>query len=396
MKRKMQLKEEHFFLIAICIVFIVGICTFIKKPQEISISENRTLAQFKPLTLSGFMSGKFQNNFENALSDQFLMSEQIRVYYNKAVSELPTLGMDQEICKNRYLTMHSVDYPRATYNCGEYMLFMPQKIGLLNSKMIAQNVERYNHLNSLVDTYYFVINNSLNFDFEKNEKSLDFVKILSDGLQGNYKIASLEVNSYEDYKNLFSQTDHHWDYRGVQAGLEGISKLLGFKTPTPTGTFTSPEYSYGSAAKSTKSYNNQEPFTVYLYDIPPHKTIINGEAGKYSRLDKLVNHEYTYNLDTNFYWFYGDNNGEIIFDFDQPSKDNLLILSNSFSNPLNEVIAQYFNKTFVLDLRNYKKDLGKDFILSTYLKDHKIDKVLVLADTFFLSIDEGSNQGVEL
>lgn len=74
----------------------------------------------------------------------------------------------------------------------------------------------------------------------------------------------------------------------------------------------------------------------------------------------------------------------MVFDFNKPKKTNLLILGSSYTNPINKLIASHFNKTYVVDLRHYAWAKGEDFNIKEYLKDNKIDKVLIISDFNFL------------
>ena len=94
-------------------------------------------------------------------------------------------------------------------------------------------------------------------------------------------------------------------------------------------------------------------------------------------------------------FLYGDDYAEVVFVFNQPSKENLLIISNSYSNAVNELIGQHFNKTYVVDLRAYKEKYGHDFVLSKYIKDKNIDKALVIMSPTFIWARE-PNRGLEL
>lgn len=57
--------------------------------------------------------------------------------------------------------------------------------------------------------------------------------------------------------------------------------------------------------------------------------------GNYNR-SKLTNH---------YGEFYGEDSGEVIFDFNDNDKDNLLVLGSSYTNDINKLIAFQFNKT---------------------------------------------------
>lgn len=116
---------------------------------------------------------------------------------------------------------------------------------------------------------------------------------------------------------------------------------------------------------------------------------------KYNHIEEFINHDYTYNRGMNFYAFaYGNDYGEVVFDFHQPEKPNLLILSNSYSNAINELIAQYFNKTYVVDLRHYERQLKTEFRYSDYVKKNGVEKTLIIADMGFL-LDRELNKGLE-
>ena len=77
----MKKRENYFFLFLLAIVYAFSSFTFIKTEVPDSKAENRSLATFPHFTLHSFLDGSFQDNFENALSDQFVFSEDIRIGY---------------------------------------------------------------------------------------------------------------------------------------------------------------------------------------------------------------------------------------------------------------------------------------------------------------------------
>ena len=144
------------------------------------------------------------------------------------------------------------------------------------------------------------------------------------------------------------------------------------------------------------NFDSLEEFTFYEYDLPEHDTTINGKPDTYNHYENYKKHNYEYDKMDNYYaYVYGDDYAEVVFNYHQPGKDNLLIISNSYSNAINELIAQYFNKTYVIDLRHYKEDYEKDFEISSYLKEKNIDKTLVLLSPTFIWARE-PNRGLDL
>ena len=168
---KKVIKEEFIFLVLVCLVFAFGAYTLVKNPKKTSVAENRNLSQFSHFTISTFLNGKFQDNFEKALADQFPMSEKIRVGYGNAINTLSDFGLDDLLCKNRYIELNGKNYSNVTFNCDDYIMSLPMNIDPLNKKVFAsnivdRNIEKYNHVNSLIDTYYYYINEPQTFNFE--------------------------------------------------------------------------------------------------------------------------------------------------------------------------------------------------------------------------------------
>ena len=394
----MKRRENYIFLFLLAIVYAFGLFTFIKTETPDSKAENRPLATFEHFTLHSFLNGSFQDNFENALSDQFVFSESIRVGYANVIKSIPTFNLEESICKNHYLELaNSVDRRRGTFDCDDYMLYYPEPLTEEQTTIVNENIAKYNRINTLTDAYYYLINDSSVYDFEKNEKVVDYNRILKENLTGNYKFASLDFNNYDEFKQYFYKTDHHWNYNGSYKGYTDILKLLNVKNKNqPAELATNHEYFFGSHAQNTKNYDIEEEFSFYKYNFNKnYSTLINGQSGTYGHYDDYIAHKYEYDKTTNYYaYFYGIDNGEIIYDYRQPEKDNLLIISNSYSNAVNQLIAENFNKTYIIDLRLYKDTFNQDFSFSQYLKDHKIDKTLIILSPTFLR-DRSTNQGLE-
>ena len=77
--------------------------------------------------------------------------------------------------------------------------------------------------------------------------------------------------------------------------------------------------------------------------------------------------------------------GEIVYDTGRPERENLLILCNSYGCSVRELVGCHFNKTYVVDLREYMTQTGKSMKIHEYIEEHDIDKVLILGDvSYFL------------
>ena len=390
------MQENIVFLGLIVLVFIFGMYGLVKTPQKTSVSENRSLTQFSHFTVSDFLSGKFQDNFEKALSDQFAFSEKIRVKYGEVINNLPDFGIDNMICHNRYIILKGSQYTNAVFNCEDYLMAPPAVLSKETLNVMDANIEKYNHVNNLINTYYYYFDESNIYDFTIGEKIIDIKNLLRERMKGNYTLSSLHYNGYDEYKNYFYKTDHHLNHNGQYQAYQDIVKMMGIKKPlAPNDLVNNHEYFFGSRAKDVQIYDYLEEFEFYNYDLPKHDSFINRKEKQYGHYADYIKHNYTYKRSFNFYgWVYGGDNGEVLFDYHRPEKENLLIISNSFDNPIAPLIAQYYNKTFAVDLRHYKSNLKEDFEFSKYIKDNKIDKVLFIMSSRFI-FDKNSNVGLE-
>ena len=390
--------ENLFLLGALMVIFLVGGLVLVREEVPWSKAENRELNHFEHFTIEGFVDGSFQDNFELALSDQFWGSEQIRLSYAQVTSHLPTFGIEENVCEGRYIGLASSDErKRGTFDCEDYIMYMPDALTDEKKAIVEENITKYNHVNKLTKAYYYFVDDSSSFDFRVGKKVNDYYGMLESELIGEEGLERLEFDDYEGYKKYFYKNDHHWDYRGSYQGFVDIAKMMGVREPMRAGdTFTNHEDFFGSYARLTSNYDYPEEFVFYDFELPEHDVLINGKADKYNHFEEYKKHEYEYEKTMNYYaYVYGDDFAEIEFDYHQPGKGNLLIISNSYSNAINELVAQYFDKTYVVDLRQYKEVVGEDFVLSDYLKQKKIDKTLILMSPTFIWAAE-PNRGLEL
>ena len=86
--------------------------------------------------------------------------------------------------------------------------------------------------------------------------------------------------------------------------------------------------------------------------------------------------------------YYGDDYGQIVLNTGREELENILVIGDSFDNAILKLIASHYNMTHSVDLRFYEHYMGEEFVLSDYLAENGIDKVLIIGSiNFFLSED---------
>lgn len=407
-------------LLGIIIIIASFYVTLIIRGQKSeSVAENRALNQIPSFKFADFFSGDYQQKLEDSLIDQMVLSENVKKTikqyeaqtvnsmqgalikaFNYTEEDTQTIADNQgennseqttqeepkkEVRNIKYIPISGSVY---RYGDSEYMVFKPRTLKD-NKEKIDKMAEVYNEKFKGIDSYFYFVNISKSIDFNTvDETENEFVTYIRDVF--DFKgVTGLKISSYEDYKNYFYQTDHHWNYKGSYQGYRDIIEMMlpGEELIEPTGTKTYDVYYYGSNARTTSIYTNKEKFTVYEYDLKDYDTKINGYYMRYDNQYLYENGNYSTEDGYNHYRaYYGGDYAEVIYEFNQPEKENLLIIAPSYSNANNNLIASHFNNTYVIDLRHYYNEFGKQFDPEEYCKKNNITKFL-----FMISVDHLTN-----
>ena len=379
----MEKKHNYVFLFIIVFIILIGDLTLLRTEKDGSINENRSFQKFEHLTLNSYLDGTYQKNLENAMSDQFIGGESIKLKLKGLLKFYDYKNINKSICEGKYVNLNSY----YSFNCDDSLISGYETITDKNLKKIKNRIEVYNELNNYIDVYYYFITTPPIYNFEENEYSINLPKLLEENLSGNYKLSSLKFNSYEDYTKYFYKTDHHWNHVGTQKAYEDIIAMIRPRDkalePIEEVEFNDTIF-YGSAARISQIFDFKENFKVYKYDYPDMEIINDKEYGVYGNCDEYYNENVSKDKLANHYGiFYGGDSAEVVFEANK-SKYNLLILGSSFTNSVNKLIASHFNKTYDVDLRHYGNLTNEEFDIKEYIDKNDIDKVLIIMDYNFL------------
>ena len=431
----MRKRDAGRFMLAL-ILFLVPVALMwgapIRGAKEISETENRTLAQWPALTAESFLSGAYQEALEEAAGDQMIGSERLRAAAKDAESGIQTLltrglqAMRPEL-RNAYTQLADGYY---TYAGDEHRIVERPDEARLEPARLEALAEQIGRIRG-VRKYLYFIENSRSVDFDHMEtRDLYFAKIVSSfELDG---AAAFRFKDYDEFCRLFYQTDHHWNYRGSWIGYREILRMMGISAESvdeaqeadaetddeaePDGMRTGKEAGTGSGgdesadaealretwlaeapeeivlpvifngsyARQTRMMRADEPFTVYSISLPKHAETMNGKRGTYGHLASYLKGKVPDDEMRNHYaWCYGGDYGEIICDFGETGRGNLLMIVDSYSNPINGLIASHFDKTYIIDPRYYERWAGVPFDAEAYLAEHPADTLLMMGDILF-------------
>lgn len=383
-KKKINSKKiiNALFFISISLYTLFSCYKSIFKPVNIVESENRYANKYEKISVNGFLEGKMQDNFEDTLSDQIVFSSKLKGinnYFNAVMIGTTFKKLSMENKLNYYFYGGIAMYGENNlvyepYKLGEKIKELDIKINSLNQLM-----KKYNK----VDYYFYYIEKDTDINFTTNTK-LEAYEYLKENLNSK-NISKFEINNFEEFKDYFYETDHHWNYKGSYKGYTEVLSLLGLDKPKKHGDIICLNNQFIGSKGTGFGRLYKEQFCAYEFNYNDIYTLVDGKEMDYGTQNEYSDNEKN---DATYGSFYGGDNGEVIFDTGKKYKENILIIGESFDNAILKLLAEKFNKTISIDLRNYEHFMNKKFDYKKYLTEYKIDKVLFIGNiNFWLSED---------
>ena len=358
------------------------------KQSDFNYLENRAANRLPSFTLTKFLNNSFQNQYELALADQLPLNSKMKVVEKSSslISKLAFYKLNHILYQNLggiYLIEDNLVYAFNDLN---------EEIPRLDAKMA--NYRSIINSNPQVKWYLYYIEKDTDINFENNAK-LGAYEYMQNHFKANLTMQKFAINNFKEFQNYFYKTDHHWNYKGSYKAYQEVIKML---TGEDAQNYTEERCfdAYISGSKATDIGGNlffKAQLCAYLFALPEHDVYINGSlVDKYSNKDLYLAGKVNV---PSYGDYYGSDYGLIEFDFQQPTKTNLLILGESYDNAINDLVASHFNKTYNVDLRAYKTDMGKEFNIAEFIKENDISQVLFIGNIDFYVLDtfmlEGGN-----
>lgn len=256
-------------------------------------------------------------------------------------------------------------------------------------KMLLSQVEFFNNLSDKGMDIYIYLPTRYEFTTLKENNLNHYVEELKNRLNEKIHIEISNIKTIEEYKKYFYKTDHHWTMDGALQGYQSIMNMFELEPLSVTPYFLKNKRYYGSIARSSMNDITYD----YLSDIEQtffYDVTVNGSvAPKDFKPRTMSLRDYQY-YDYYVQYFNGQY-GEVIYDYHQEDKENLLIFGDSYAWQIDYLLAASFNKTYVINL-NYDFYKNHEFSLEEYVKENNIDKIVFIQEggaTMFDQYDYG-------
>lgn len=359
----MNTKLKNKIIIVSFISMILGftLINIISKDEEISYEERRKLKQLPKFSVESLLDGKYFNELEEYVLDQFVFRTQFRNL--KSTINIKVLNENDS---NKLYTMDDYIIKRE-YPLNEQSVYNSAQIYNKLKEVYFKNCNVYYTI--VPDKNYFVpkSNNYLSMDYENmidimknNTKNMKYINIIDD----------LKISDY--YK-----TDIHWKQENI---VNIADKLL------------------------TSMNNKDLDYDYNIKEVYPFKGAYYGQYGMKSKPDKLKylsndiieeakvfdyeeqNYKKIYNekdlknVDTYDIFLSGAKPLLEIENPNSPNKKELYIVRDSFGSSLAPLLVGEYSKVILIDLRYITFDeLGK------YIQPKENSDVLFMYNTLILN-----------
>ncbi len=372
-----KIKDVFIVVVFFGFIFAFAILSLLGADNVSSQLESRKLAEKPVADPELILSGEYFKNYEKYFSDQF----PLRNNWIEANALLDRKLLKKDYIRDIYIADDGyMITPVNPANKGNSIPGIQKKIDTFASELKEQNVKTYF---ALVPNKSTVMEDKLPDYIEShaNDYSDKLLKGFSSDV-GAIDFRDEILSQMEKEENLYFYSDHHWK---PKAALIAYQKIINEMSeafpevgkPLEADDFVWKEHPskfFGSEARKITKVNVPKPDTVTIVEAKdkqkPLTVCYSGDCNKSLYNLNVLENEETY---TNRYTTYmsGDVKEGIIKNPNVKNGFNVLILKDSYANPLIQFMAMNFEETRLLDLRKHKNLDVKEYALK-----HNIDAVL--------------------
>lgn len=334
-------------IIGLSIIYGGLIISFITKDKSVSYIENKILTQMPSIEKRTIVSGRFMEQFDTYVVDQFPG----RVNWIKLKNTMELLLGKREF-KNIYIT-----------NEGRLL----EKF-ILNESNITSNINGINNLSSkysipssliLIPTSTEIYKDELPSHAITDSQSELINDTIKQLIQIDY-IPTLDILKENKDKDIFFKTDHHWTQEGAKIVFE---KLTGFKIDKEAEQISDDFY---GTYYSKVLLPNIEADDIFYYKNTGDYNI---KIDFYNEKNNLYDFE-KLNTKNQYQFFLSGDPGHAIIK--GKGEKNILIFKDSFAHNFIPFLAEYCNEIHVIDARYFNLNIDE------YISKNNFDNILYI------------------
>ncbi len=346
-------------------IAVVVVLAIVLPDRTFSESENRSLQGFPIPTIQTILNGRFQENFQTYIDDQFPFRDLwagMQAVISTAVGGIDSngvyLGTDGYLIQDFQRPQHEtatdaiVEFVRANPDLPTYALIAPTAVSVLSDKLPATAVpDDQNAYISEVDAR------------------------LTDA--GARVIDVRETFAEHKDEGLYYKSDHHWTTYGAYLAFRQACEVMGLDADAAPFEAVEVANDFDGTLKSKSGYffAPSDPIEVYL---PSGEGVA---EGKHNYLVTYVDEQRVesspYNVEAlnqkdKYQVFMGGNHPVVRIETLADNHEVLLVVKDSYANCFVPFMAEEYSKVVVVDPRYYFDDIA------TLMSSEEVTQVLFL------------------
>lgn len=339
--------------------------------------------------LTGILDQSIQPQFLSASLDQFplrislirLAKASDRLMINATYSMLPDKAVPLDSKSEIYITKDGKTVIKG-------LLFFNE----LTKKKLDLRIKNYADLSAKYPDKNFYVFYFEKIAFSKFDPRLSVFPGLDGGqsfdyfeshLPKNISLGLMDLSSIEDFNEYYYHTDHHWNIRGAWKAYQEIYKMVSKNYPGISPVNDSIHYieypnltSLGTYARDTLYPFKPEPFEIATVNLADFSILQRDYKITYNQNDEY--NQGIYSVDpyvSHYEKYFGTNNSFLTYYFSNNATKNLLLIGTSYKIPLQPWIASHYKISYFVNPVKYGS-----FSMEKFLKDHKVDDIIILTD----------------
>lgn len=326
-------------LVLFCILFIAG------DDREYSENENRYLAQKPSFSFSSVKDGKFMQDTDAYISDQFAMRDRLV----KTRTKIDVFLGKRDI--------------NGVYIGRRHFLF--EKPSFYDEERISKTTDTMNKLrakNKNIHNYIAIAPNAteivskympLNAPSQNQEEQISKVY----GKLGGFTCIDLckPLKAEKEPETLYYKTDHHWSAKATGIAFNTIAKSINvnpkahkYKNLAVTNSFQ------GTLASSSGIFSAKD--TIYITaPVPDISYTVNYVEEK--KVKATIYDSSKLKEKNKYEVFFGGNFSQIIIETESKNDRVLMVIKDSYANSLIPMLIPHFKTIVMVDPRYYAENI---------------------------------------
>lgn len=348
-------RSKHLVFFSVLVALWAGlvVSNLLTPVKVFSENENRYLAELPVFSFEDFVSGKYMQDMDEYINDQFILRNQ---WIGMKVS------LERALLKKE---IHSVLFARDNYLIEHHKASdVKEELKNKNTELLRKFMEHYGEILGkdrvramLIPTASEILKDKLPlFTAGTGFDQMAYLDEVEKNLGEEVFLEVSEILQKHNEEYIYYRTDHHWTSLGAYYAYQEWAQSMGF-APDEESDFSIWEATdsfYGTLHSKVNTKVQADQIHLYHLKNPMKYQITYNMATKGTSLydESKLKGKDKYSV------FLGGNNALVEVETENNVGRNLLVVKDSFAHSLVPFLVNHYDNTVMVDLRYYNGDLS--------------------------------------